>query len=173
MKDMSKKELASKIRELCYLRGDFKLRSGQRSKEYFDKYRFEADPLVLSSVAKHMLPLIPKDTEILAGLEMGALPLASLLSFQSGLPARFVRKEAKDYGTRNLCEGGDIKGKKLCLIEDVISTGGQVIESTKKLRELGAKVSDVICVIFRGDDLRVLKSENLKLHFLFTKKELS
>ena len=169
---LSKANLAKKVFNACYLRGDFLLRSGTRSKEYFDKYCLESDPKLLSEVVEHLKPLIPKDTEILAGLEMGGIPLSTALSLKSQIPARFVRKQAKNYGTMRICEGGDIKGKNLCLIEDVITTGGQVIESTKELRALGAIVSNVLCVIFRGEDFSSLERENIKLTYLFSKKDL-
>ena len=169
---LSKADLAKKVFKACYLKGDFLLRSGLRSKEYFDKYALESEPELLSQVTEHLKPLIPKDTEILAGLEMGGIPLSTALSLKSQLPARFVRKKAKDYGTMKICEGGEIKGKKLCLIEDVITTGGQVIESANELRALGAIVSNVLCVIFRGKDFSVLEKANLKLSYLFSKEDL-
>ena len=167
----NKEDLAKKVFKACYLQGNFLLRSGLYSKEYFDKYRIEADPILLLQVTKRLMPLIPKDTEILAGLEMGGIPLSTALSLNSGIPARFVRKKAKNYGTMKICEGGDVKGKKLCLIEDVITTGGQVIESTKELRALGAIVSNALCIIFRGEDTQVLEKEKLKLSYLFKKED--
>ena len=169
---LSKKDLAKKVFKACYLRGDFLLRSGLRSKEYFDKYCLESDPELLSQVTEHLAPLIPADTEVLAGLEMGGIPLSTALSLKSRLPSRFVRKKAKSYGTMRTCEGGEVKGKNLCLIEDVITTGGQVIESAKELRALGAVVSNVLCVIFRGEDSSALEKENLKLTYLFSKADL-
>ncbi|MCY4320960.1 MAG: orotate phosphoribosyltransferase [Bdellovibrionaceae bacterium] len=127
---------------------------------------------LLSQVVEHLNLLIPKETEILAGLEMGGIPLTTALSLKSQLPSRFVRKQAKDYGTMRICEGGEIKKKNLCLIEDVITTGGQVIASARELRALGAVVSNVLCVIFRGDDLKNLEREKLKLTYLFKKEDL-
>src|ERR1700739_1881936 len=124
---MTRAELATAIFKASYLRGEFKLRSGQMSNEYFDKYRFEAEPEILAEIAKKMTPLVPKGTELLAGLEMGGIPIATALSIASGIPACFVRKTAKEYGTRRLAEGRDIAKKKVCVIEDVITTGGQVI----------------------------------------------
>ena len=169
---LSKADLAKKVFKACYLRGDFLLRSGLRSKEYFDKYSLESDPELLSQVTTHLAPLIPANTEVLAGLEMGGIPLSTALSLKSRLPSRFVRKKAKSYGTMRICEGGEVKGKKLCLIEDVITTGGQVIESAKELRALGAIVSNVLCVIFRGENSSNLDKENLKLTYLFSKADL-
>ena len=170
---LSKAELAKKVFKACYLEGDFLLRSGLRSKEYFDKYCLESDPELLSQVIERLALLIPKDTEILAGLEMGGLPLSTALSLKSKIPARFVRKKAKDYGTRKICEGGEVKGKKLCLIEDVITTGGQVIEATHQLRALGAIVSSTLCVIFRGEDFSAFEKEKLKLTYLFRKNDFT
>ena len=169
---MKKSFLAKQIVENCRLTGHFTLRSGQTSSEYFDKYRFESQPQLLKAIASLMAPLIPKKTDLLAGLEMGGIPLATALSLETGLPIRFVRKEAKSYGTCQICEGGDIKGKTLCLIEDVITTGGQALISAKALRSAGAKVSTVLCVIYRGDNPSYFKEKNLQLLPLFTREEL-
>ena len=80
------------------LTGTFKLRSGQVSNQYFDKYLFESNPALLE-IAKQLKELIPPETEVLAGLEMGGIPVATALSLQTGIPVVFVRKEAKKYGT--------------------------------------------------------------------------
>ena len=147
---MTKQELAKKIYDVAHLTGEFKLRSGQVSNEYFDKYRFEAQPALLREIARHMAPLIPPGTEVLAGLEMGGIPIATALSLETGIPCVFVRKEAKQYGTCQFAEGLDIKDKKVCIIEDVVTTGGQVVLSTADLRSLKADISHVLCVIHRG-----------------------
>ncbi len=170
---LKKSELAKQIFSTCYLKGDFTLRSGLHSNEYFDKYCIEASPKLLNETAEHLIPFIPKGTELLAALEMGGIPLGTVLSLKINLPIRFVRKKAKEYGTMRICEGGPIEGKKLCIIEDVITTGGQVVESAKELRKAGAIVYDVLCVIFRGEDPQVLEKENLKLSYLFSKDELT
>jgi orotate phosphoribosyltransferase len=170
--NMSREKLARKIFETCYLKGNFKLRSGQISNEYFDKYRFESQPEILMAVAEHLAPLVPKNTDALAGLEMGGIPIATALSLKTGIPVVFVRKKAKDYGTEKLAEGFDFKGKKLLVVEDVITTGGQVLLSAKDLRDAGAIIEDVLCVIQRGEDLSPFKENSLKLHSLFTMKEL-
>ena len=148
---MTKPELAAAIFRSCYLEGDFLLRSGRRSREYFDKYGFESSPELLRAVAGFLARLIPPSTEILAGLETGGIPIATALSLKTGLPCRFVRKESKAYGTKRLCEGGEIRGKKLCLIEDIVTTGGQALDSLKKLKADGALIPAVLCVIFRGE----------------------
>ncbi|MBC7371492.1 MAG: orotate phosphoribosyltransferase [Bdellovibrionaceae bacterium] len=169
---MDKKTLAKKIYEVAHLTGEFKLRSGQTSHEYFDKYRFEARPELLSEIAQHMKGLIPAGTQALAALEMGGIPIATALSLITGIPCVFVRKEAKAYGTCKFAEGLEIKGLKLCIIEDVITTGGQVLLSTADLRSMDATITDVLCVIDRGGGEEKLKTAGLKMHALFNMADL-
>lgn len=168
-----KSTLAREIYEIAHLNGSFTLRSGQTSNEYFDKYLFEANPKILSKIAEELQELVSEGIEVLAGLEMGGIPIATALSLKSNIPAAFVRKEAKKYGTCKLAEGNNIKGKRICIIEDVVTTGGQVILSTKDLREAGAIVEDIICVIERNPEgRRKLEEEGLKVHSLFIMEEL-
>lgn len=170
---MTKQELAGKIFEVAHLTGKFLLRSGQISHEYFDKYRFESQPHLLKEIAKHLAPLVPPGTEILAGLEMGGIPIATALSLETGIPCLFVRKEAKAYGTCQFAEGLEFKGKNICIIEDVISTGGQVVISTTDLRIAGGVVENVLCVIHRklSQDDKLIRA-GLSLKALFTADEL-
>ncbi len=148
---MTKQQLAIKIFDTAHLTGEFLLRSGKISNEYFDKYRFESDPVLLDAIGEHLKGLIPEGTEVLAGLEMGGIPLATVLSLKTGIPAVFVRKEAKKYGTCKVAEGLDFSGKKVCIVEDVVTTGGQIILSAKDLRDNGAHTSAVLCVIVREE----------------------
>ncbi|UYL09820.1 orotate phosphoribosyltransferase [Bdellovibrio sp. SKB1291214] len=172
---MTRTELAKKIYDVAHLTGEFKLRSGQISNEYFDKYRFEAQPAVLREIAKQMVPLIPAGTEVLAGLEMGGIPIATALSLETGIPCAFVRKEAKEYGTCQFAEGLDLKGKKVLVIEDVVTTGGQVVLSTADLRSIGAIVTHVLCVIHRGPQFPEpkLTEINVTLSPLFKKADFN
>lgn len=172
---MTHAELAKSIDQICHLKGDFLLRSGTRSHEYFDKYRFESQPHLLKEIAEQMKTLIPKDTEILAALEMGGIPIGTALSLATGIPCAFVRKEAKEYGTCQFAEGVDVKGKNICIIEDVITSGGQVLLSTEDLRGLGAKVENVLCVINRGggDALGKLAAAKLTLRSLFVRSDFA
>jgi orotate phosphoribosyltransferase len=154
--------LAADIDAACRLSGQFQLRSGQRSNEYFDKYLFEANPELLKRVSQAMVPLIPSHTDVLGGLELGGVPLATVLSQMTGLPTVFVRKEAKTYGTRRLAEGATVAGRTVTLIEDVITTGGAVRNAALALRRDDANVSTVICAIDRRpetgsalDDVRI------------------
>jgi orotate phosphoribosyltransferase len=165
--------LADRINTIARLTGTFTLRSGQIATEYFDKYRFEAQPALLAEIADALAPLIPAGTEVLAGLEMGGIPIATALSLRTGIPAAFVRKEAKKYGTARLAEGADIDGRRVTVVEDVITTGGQVVISTNDLRALGAQVEHVVCVIDRSpDQAAALTAAGLRLHALLTRAQL-
>jgi orotate phosphoribosyltransferase len=142
-------DLARRIHTASHLTGDFVLRSGRRTTEYFDKYRFEADPALLEAIAEAMVPLVPADGEVLAGLEMGGIPVVTALGRLTGLPCAFVRKAAKAYGTCRLAEGAEISGRRVVVVEDVVTSGGQIVLSTTGLRELGAEVRAALCVIDR------------------------
>ncbi len=170
---MTKHDLTQAIYDVAHLTGEFKLRSGITSNEYFDKYQFESDPKLLKAIAEQMAPMVPEGTEYLAGLEMGGLAIATALSLETGIPAVFVRKKAKDYGTCKLAEGPSIEGKKLLIVEDVITSGGQVIISGNDLKSLGAIVSQVVCVIDREQGGRgKLEEAGYELTSLFTMSEL-
>ena len=170
---MKRNELGKKIFDVAHITGEFLLRSGTISNEYFDKYKFESLPEILDPIAEHMKELIPEGTEMLAGLEMGGIPLSSAISLKTGKPSIFVRKKAKEYGTRKLAEGSDFSGKNICVVEDVVTTGGQIIESVKELRSLGAKIEYVMCVIVREKKaFENLKSADLTLLPLFDMDEL-
>lgn len=165
--------LASAIASVATIRGEFTLRSGAMATEYFDKYRFESDPALLRQIAEHLLPMIPPETQMLAGLELGGVPIATALALRSGLPIVFVRKRPKDYGTRQLAEGRDVHGVRVLVVEDVVTSGGQVIASTNDLRVLGAKVSDALCVIDReSGGAAALAAMGVTLRSLFTKSDL-
>ncbi|MHB8296397.1 MAG: orotate phosphoribosyltransferase [Acidimicrobiales bacterium] len=142
-------DLAGRLDRACRLSGRFVLRSGQVSAEYFDKYLFESDPAILRAVATEMCLLVPAGTEVLCGLELGGVPLATAMSLMSGLPSSFVRKRAKPYGTAKLAEGPSLEGRHALVVEDVVTSGGQVAESANALRELGATVTHAICAIDR------------------------
>ena len=166
--------LAADIDATCRLTGEFTLRSGQVSSEYFDKYLFEADPLLLARVAREVAQLLPAETDLLGGLEMGGIPLATAVSGILGrTPALFVRKQAKTYGTCKLAEGPDFAGKRVTLIEDVITTGGAVRDATRALREGGAIVEVVVCAIDRSPaGENPLADVGLEVRAVLTKADL-
>ncbi len=172
---MTKAQLAKKIREVSYLTGQFKLRSGQVSTFYWDKYRFEARPELLDAIAGEMQKLLPKSGSFsrLAGMELGGVPLATAISLRTGTPSLFVRKTAKNYGTQNLVEGDFEQGETVVVIEDVITTAGQVARSVRQMRELGVKIDHVVCAIDRQQGgAENLKAVGCSLSAVFTLKEL-
>ena len=141
--------LAKQIRSVSQLSGRFTLRSGAVSDTYFDKYLFESDPALLAEIAEAMATLVPSDTELLAGLEMGGIPVVTALSRETGLPAAYVRKEPKAYGTAKYAEGPSLVGKNVLIIEDVVSSGGAILDSLKMLRADGVEPNTALCVIDR------------------------
>jgi orotate phosphoribosyltransferase len=166
---MTKEELGKKIYDCSYITGEFTLRSGTISHEYFDKYQFESRPELLREIAKQIAVLLPDDFDILAGLEVGGIPIATALSLETGKPVVFVRKKAKEYGTCKFAEGVDVKNKKVVIIEDVVTSGGQVIFSTKDLRKAGAIIDTVLCVINReSGGSEKLTDASINLKSLFT-----
>jgi orotate phosphoribosyltransferase len=146
---MDRLTLAKAIRSKSKLSGRFVLRSGRTSDTYFDKYLFESDPALLREIAEHMSRLIPQGTEILCGLEMGGLPIVAVLSQVTGLPCAFIRKERKAHGTMKYSEGPNLTERKIVLVEDVVSSGGQILATSEMLRSDGISVEFAICVIDR------------------------
>ena len=166
---MTRQQLAGEIYKAAYITGEFLLRSGKTSNEYFDKYQFESNPVLLNAISDHLLDILPNDYDYLGALEMGGIPLATLLSVKTGKPVLFTRKRAKEYGTRRFAEGPDYNGKKILIIEDVVTSGGQIILSTKDLRDTGGIIEHAICVIDRESaGVEALVENNIKLHSLFT-----
>ncbi|WP_433298930.1 orotate phosphoribosyltransferase [Actinoplanes sp. CA-030573] len=167
-------DLARRVRDVSRLTGSFVLRSGRTATEYFDKYQFEADPELLDRLAERMAVLIPEGTEVLAGLEMGGIAVVTALARHAKLPTAFVRKQAKQYGTARLAEGAEVAGRRVLVVEDVVTSGGQVVISTGELRKLGAHVDHALCVIDRKEGgAEALAAEGIKLRALLTRDDLS
>lgn len=170
---MTHSALARRIHAVSRLTGDFVLRSGRTATEYFDKYRFESDPVLLDDIARELAPLVPAGTEVLAGLEMGGIPVVTALGRHTGLPCAFVRKQAKPYGTCRLAEGAEIGGRRVLVVEDVVTSGGQIVLSTAQMRALGADVREALCVIDREQGgASALAAEGLRLLSLLTAADL-
>jgi len=170
---MEKRKLAQKIKSISLLQGKFKLRSGKTSSFYWDKYRFESRPELLKAILEKMQKLLPASFDKFAAMELGGIPLATGLSLKTGKPCLYVRKKAKNYGTCNLVEGSFSKGEKVVVIEDVITTAGQVSSSIRQMRKLGLIVENVLCVIDRQQGGREnLKKIGCSLNCLFTREEL-
>jgi orotate phosphoribosyltransferase len=147
-------ELKLALREHSYLEGDFLLRSGRRSKYYLDKYRFETRPDILAALGERIAATAAEhepEAIRLAGPELGAVALAAAGSLASGLPFLIVRKAAKDYGTSNRIEGVYEEGERVCLVEDVVTSGGALLEAVEALREADLRVGTAICVVDREE----------------------
>jgi orotate phosphoribosyltransferase len=164
-------DLAARVYRVAHLTGSFVLRSGATSSEYFDKYRFESDPRLLRELAEAMAGLLPSGADGLAGLELGGVPLATMLSQVTGLPAGFVRKQAKPYGTRRLAEGLDVAGRRLVVVE--VTSGGAVVDACRALRAEGAELAVAVCVIDReAGGPANLAEVGVELRPLFTMTQL-
>jgi orotate phosphoribosyltransferase len=169
-------ELAALLKERAWLEGDFVLRSGRRSSYYLDKYRFETHPVLLRELGERIAGQLrdgggPPD--VLAGPELGAVALAASASLAAGLPFLIVRKEAKDYGTSNRIEGVFEPGQRVCLVEDVVTTGGAAVAAVEALREAGLECRRAICVVDREEGgADALARAAVRLHPLFRVDEL-
>src|SRR4029453_14321781 len=151
---MTHEQLASRIAEVALLRGEFTLRSGRKSNYYLDKYRFETQPDVLAELGKLLAERVTVDTDRIAGAELGAVPLAAAAGMAANKPFVFIRNQKKDYGTAKLIEGGLEKGDHVMIVEDVLTTGGQVLEAVKTLQDAGAKIERIVAVIDRLEGAR-------------------
>jgi orotate phosphoribosyltransferase len=166
--------VARRINEVAFLTGEFLLRSGIVSDHYFDKYAFESDPKLLSDICDLLAPRVPDTAEVLVGMELGGVPIATMLSQRTGLPLALARKEPKAYGTARQIEGPEVRGENAFIVEDVITSGGAVADSIGVLRDLGATVTQVLCVINRGEPNPLLLNERqVTLDALFTEDTLN
>jgi orotate phosphoribosyltransferase len=169
-------ELKDALREHALLEGDFVLRSGRRSTHYFDKYRFETRPDLLEAIGVRMAAQVAAhepDAVRLAGPELGAVALAAAASMVSRLPFLIVRKEAKGYGTGNRLEGAFAAGERVCLLEDVVTSGGAAVAAVQALREAGLECRNAFCVVDReegGSD--ELARHGVRLRALFRAGDL-
>lgn len=168
--------LASALVEHAYLEGDFLLRSGKRSRYYLDKYRFETRPELLRPLGERIAAAVREhagEATRLAAPELGAVALATAASLESGLPFLIVRKEAKEYGTANRLEGPYEEGECVCLVEDVVTSGGALLESVTALREAGLVVNTAVCVVDREEGgADALARHAVRLRPLFRAGEL-
>lgn len=152
---MTDAELARRIRKRAYLEGDFVLRSGRRSSFYLDKYRLETEPELLRALGERIAARAAsagaEGPELLAGPELGAVALAAAASLAGGLPFLIVRKDAKAYGTERRIEGVHEAGQRVCLVEDVVTTGGAAVAAVEALREAGLECRKAVCVVDREE----------------------
>jgi orotate phosphoribosyltransferase len=146
---VTRKELIKRIKEAAYLEGDFVLRSGKRSKYYLDKYLFETSPDILRALGQEFARHMTDDVTLIAGAELGGVALAAATAMETGKNWVIIRNSKKDYGTSKLIEGVLNPGDIVLLVEDIATTGGQVLEAAKVITDAGAIVKKIVCVIDR------------------------
>ncbi len=170
---MTKQELVKRIKETSYLEGDFTLRSGKKSKYYLDKYLFETQPDILKALGTEFAKYVTSDVTLIAGAELGGVALAAATAMQTGKRWIIVRNSKKDYGTSKMIEGVLKKDDVVLLVEDIATTGGQVLEAAKIITEAGAKVKKIVAVIDRKQGAgENITSAGYKFESLLTKDDL-
>jgi orotate phosphoribosyltransferase len=169
-------ELGALVVDSALLEGDFVLRSGRRSSWYLDKYRFETDPEILRALGERLAAAVREhepEAVRLAGPALGAVALAASAAMASGVPFIIVRGETTEYGTAKRIEGPFEPGELVCLLEDVVTSGGALAEAVSALREEGLMVRNAVCVVDReegGSD--ALARVGVRLRTLFRASEL-
>lgn len=170
---MTRNELIRRIKETAYLEGDFVLRSGKRSRYYLDKYLFETCPDILKSLGKEFARRVSDDVTLIAGAELGGVALAAATAMETGKNWIIVRNSKKGYGTGKLVEGVLKSDDVVLLVEDIATTGGQVLEAAKVITETGAKIKKIVAVIDRkqGAEENIIKA-GYKFESILTKDNL-
>ena len=172
-KTVDKAQLTKRVKETSYLEGDFVLRSGKRSKYYMDKYLFETQPDILKALGKEFCKYLTADVTLIAGAELGGVALAAATAMEAGKPWIIVRNSKKDYGTSKLVEGTLKKGDVVLLVEDIATTGGQVLEAAKVITEAGATVKKIVAVIDRKQGAREnIEKAGYSFDSIITKEDL-
>ncbi len=165
--------LAERIADVALLRGQFTLRSGRTSTFYLDKYLFSTRPEILRELGPMFAARLPEGTTLLAGAELGGIPLVTAASLASGLPCLFIRNQKKDYGTAKQLEGVVKATDRVVIIEDVATTGGQALEAVKVIRDAGAVVTRIIATIDRLEGAREnIEAAGIAFDALYTVKDL-
>ncbi|MDP8923472.1 MAG: orotate phosphoribosyltransferase [Chloroflexota bacterium] len=173
---LAESELAQLGRDVvaaAYLTGRFVLRSGAISNYYFDKYRLTTRPALLRRVGVALAALVSPGVDRIAGPELGAVPLATAVSLETGIPSVFVRKTAKGYGTDRGFEGEIAAGERVLVVEDVLTTGSEAIRAATALRDFGAEVVEILGVIDREEGAAAnIAAAGFRFRALFSKSSL-
>ena len=170
---MDKMQLAKRVKEASYLEGDFILRSGKRSTYYLDKYLFETQPDILRALGQEFVSHMTPDVTLIAGAELGGVALAAATAMEAGKPWIIVRNSKKDYGTSKMIEGTLKAGDVVLLVEDIATTGGQVLEAAKIIADAGATVKKIVCTIDRRQGAREnIEGAGYVFESILTKEDL-
>lgn len=171
---MERQELIKRIKEKAYLEGDFTLRSGKKSKYYIDKYLFETCPDILKALGTEFAKYVTDDVTLIAGAELGGVALAAATAMETGKNWIIIRNSKKGYGTGKMIEGVLKDNDTVLLVEDIATTGGQVLEAAKIINEAGAKVSKIVCVIDRKQGaFENITAAGYKFESILTKDDLA
>ena len=174
---MTTAELRDAVREHALLEGDFVLRSGRRSRYYLDKYRFETLPELLAALGEELAAAVQEaepEAVRLSAPELGAVTLAAAASLASGLPFLIVRKAPKDYGTQKRIEGVFEPGERVCLVEDVVTSGGAALAAVEAVRAAALACETAICVVDREEGgAEALAAHGVRLVALFRASEVA
>jgi orotate phosphoribosyltransferase len=169
-------DLGRRLVDVALLEGDFLLRSGKRSRFYLDKYRFETEPAILRALGERLGAAtreVEPDAIRIAAPALGAVALAASASMASGSPFIIVRGEAKEYGTANRIEGPFEAGELVVLVEDVVTSGGALVEAVEAVRAAGLVVRHAVCVVDREDGgVDALARVGVRLHHLYRAADL-
>ena len=170
---MTNQELIDALRDADAVRfGEFELSHGGTSEYYVDKYLFETDPRCLEAIAEAFADRIDEDTK-LAGVALGAVPLAAATSVTAGAPYVIARKQRKEYGTANLVEGRLEEGEEVVVLEDIVTTGTSLVDAIEALREAGATVNRAFVVVDREEGGReAVEDADVEMEALVTASEL-
>lgn len=170
---MTRDELIKRIKETAYLEGDFTLRSGKKSKYYLDKYLFETCPDILKALGEEFARYVTDDVSLIAGAELGGVALAASTAMATGKNWVIIRNSKKGYGTGKMIEGVISQGDVVLLVEDIATTGGQVLEAAKIITEAGASVKEIVCVIDRKQGAEQnITNAGYKFESILTKDDL-
>ena len=170
---MTRDELIKRIKETAYLEGDFTLRSGKKSKYYLDKYLFETCPDILKALGEEFARYVTDDVSLIAGAELGGVALAASTAMATGKNWVIIRNSKKGYGTGKMIEGVINQGDVVLLVEDIATTGGQVLEAAKIITQAGASVKEIICVIDRKQGAEQnITDAGYKFESILTKDDL-
>jgi len=170
---MDSKTLAARIKQTAYFEGEFTLRSGRKSSYYLDKYMFETQPDILRGLGEMMQVYVTSTTTLIAGAELGGVALAAAAALACDKPFIIIRNAKKDYGTSKMIEGAIKPSDRVLLVEDVVTSGGQVLEAAKVIQACGATVERIVAVIDRMEGARdAIEGAGFEFNALLTREDL-
>ncbi|AHY45794.1 pyrE: orotate phosphoribosyltransferase [Rubrobacter radiotolerans] len=164
--------LAARVAQAALLEGDFLLSSGKRSSFYVDKYLFSTEPKLLREIASAFGEALPQEVDLLAGVELGAVPLVVAVALGEGKPYVIARKGEKEYGTAKGIEGRFSPGQRVALLEDVVTTGTQAVAAAERLERAGLRVAGIFAVLDRREDRTQRRLGGFPFEALLTLEEL-